>query len=205
VDVRNAGSISTRERVMRIKLGKAYKTRDGRKVVVIGYDPSGNYAGRYPFTGSIGDHFAAWNENGVWSETGFSSPLDLVAEWGAEPKVVGGVDPSGKDETVIVSGVYKDGGLRIETSELSTESARPMKLKISDLLPKHKYADTNREEDETIFHSEQATTVFRWLDPCDEAAQPPVLQQKFIVYTKQNASDQPLKTIEWRTIPLVEG
>ncbi len=71
--------------------------------------------------------------------------------------------------------------------------------------PSHKYADTRREEDLIIFHSEQATTVFRWLDPCEAGGSPPVLQQKFIVMTRQNAGDIPLKTIEWRVIPTVSG
>ena len=68
----------------------------------------------------------------------------------------------------------------------------------------YKYADMNRENDTVTFRSEEATTVFRWLDPCDPSRRT-VLQQKFIVRTRKNASDQPLKTIEWRTIPLVEG
>jgi len=185
---------------MKIEVGKAYRTRYGKKATITATD-----VGKPPavFYGSVdGVLIEKWFPDGHYLPNGLMCYHDLVEEW-EEPKSVVGVDPGSKDETVIVSGVYKDGGLRIETSELSTESARPMKLKISDLLPKHKYADTNREDDETIFHSEQATTVFRWLEEGPHAR--PVLQQKFIIMKRNNADDVLEKIVEWRTIPLVEG
>lgn len=79
-------------------------------------------------------------------------------------------------------------------------------MKIDDIpQPSYKYADMSREEDLTVLHSEQATTVFRWLHPRGGGVLSPVLQQKFIILTMQSARDVPLQTIEWRTIPTVSG
>ena len=94
-------------------------------------------------------------------------------------------------------------------SEWEEPAADPLlkTAKIFDDIPQpsYKYADMSREEDLTVLHSEQATTVFRWLDPCEAGGLPPVLQQKFIILTMRSAGDVPLQTIEWRTIPTVSG
>jgi hypothetical protein len=166
---------------MKIEVGKTYRTRDGRKATITATD-----VGKPPlvFYGSVdGVLIDKWFPDGRYLPNGLMCFHDLVAEW---------------EETTMRR---TSEGLIVEKIEVDPllETAQ-----VFDELPaSHKYASTNREEDLTIFHSEQATTVFRWFDPCDSVGPPPVLQQKFIIWTRKNAGDAPMKTIEWRVIPTV--
>ena len=70
---------------MRIELGKSYRTRDGRKVIITDYVR----CNRYPWEGRIdssGDYKFSWMDNG--HSTIFQEPhdLDLIAPWEESPK-----------------------------------------------------------------------------------------------------------------------
>lgn len=60
---------------MEIEVGKAYRTRDGEKVVI---DSDGG-SGILEFMGKIGDEWNSWNNKGEW--TSYESDHDLISEW----------------------------------------------------------------------------------------------------------------------------
>lgn len=72
-----------------LEAGKYYRTRDGRKAVVIGCSPFASTNSNYRVAGFIEDFSigAAWKTDGKWGD-GLDN-RDLVAEW-VEPKRIKG-------------------------------------------------------------------------------------------------------------------
>ena len=63
---------------MEIEVGKAYRTRAGRKAIVHTHKADRK---EFPYIGLIDGYTKTWRADGIWNFTDFPSEWDLVAEW----------------------------------------------------------------------------------------------------------------------------
>lgn len=81
---------------MKVEVGKAYRTRDGRKAYVARYARTSDY----PYGGNIESKPFSWKEDGTWSEPHGQTREDLIEEW---------TEPQPKEQTMPAEPKFKVG------------------------------------------------------------------------------------------------